>query len=316
MRVVTSEAYRGQCPFQEVDARPGRSRRDAPIRVENIRAALRLDGGYAFAEPGAYGDEPILAVHDARDARLARPRLGGLVARRPRAAGLPVHVALDRLMGSAGGPPRVPARSEPAGGYCVRWIPRRHRRGDDHRLPRRGRHRAHGRRLRARRRRRRGRALPAAWDTMPGPTTSAVIALSTTPPSRCAMPRRAGATRVAVHRRRLPPRQRHAGDLLHDPSPCWSRTVHADPDFEFPVVAAAPTSAAAGRERTPALNVPLPAGTTDDQPTWRRSRARRGRRGPSRGSRGRLARRGRLPRRPDRLLRAHDRGLRAHRPAG
>ena len=216
---------------------------------------------------------------------LARPRLGGLVADVGHTRPLfPSTFALDRLMGSAGGrrgrPPRSGRRAATGA-----WTPRP--------ASSRGRRRPSAARsdialtavdLVLDGDRRRVRALPAARPSCRAPTTSAATASSTTPPSRCATPRRAGRPR-GDRRCRLPPRQRHAGDLLRRPVRA-RREPARRPRLRVPVVhRAAPTSAASGRGRTPPQR-PAARRHRPTTATWRRSRARSRPRGAeSRGAR-------------------------------
>ena len=312
MRVVTSEAYLGQCPFQEVDAGrvvPAWTRRSA-----SRTSARRCASTAATPSPsrGPYGDDPILAVHDAAMlAWLDRAwedwsRVGHT---RPL---FPSTFALDRLMGSAGGPPRAPSAVRPAAGYwcmdsstgIVEGTTAAFRGAVDIALT------AVDSVLD-------GAGVEYALCRPPGHhagadyfggycfVNNAAIAVRT--------PRRAGrrawrcstsTTTTATARRRSSTTTR----------PCWSRPARR-PRLRVPVVHRPRRRARqrAGDARQPQR----PAARRHDRrrlPGGARGRAR-GRGGPSRGARGRLARRGRLPRRPDRLLRAHDRRLRAHRRA-
>ena len=61
--------------------------------------------------------------------------------------------------------------------------------------------------------------------------------------------------------------------IFYDDPSVLVANVHADPDFEFPWFTGAPTSAAAGRGRTPTSTSRCPP-APPTTPTWRRSRAR------------------------------------------
>jgi acetoin utilization deacetylase AcuC-like enzyme len=116
LRVVTSDAYRGHDPPIEVELGTIVPAYDVPRRVDGIRAALAADETFVFAEPRTFGDGPILAVHDRR-------LLAWLDAAWPAYAAtgrpppfIPSSFALDRLAG-AGEHPRPPADAVAAGGY-------------------------------------------------------------------------------------------------------------------------------------------------------------------------------------------------------
>ena len=116
MQVVSDDTYRGQNPGEEVDHGRIVAAWDTPIRVENIRRALSLDGGHPIVAPAAHGDGPILAVHDPAMLRWldgAWDVWSGRGYTRPL---FPSSFALDRLLGG-GAPPREPQDAIAAAGY-------------------------------------------------------------------------------------------------------------------------------------------------------------------------------------------------------
>jgi acetoin utilization deacetylase AcuC-like enzyme len=116
LKVVSDDTYRGQCPGEEVDNGRVITAWDAPIRVDNIRSALAVGGGYELAPPTVHGDAPILAVHDERMVAWldgAWAHWQALGHRRPL---FPSTFALDRMRG-AEGRPRPPSNPIAAAGY-------------------------------------------------------------------------------------------------------------------------------------------------------------------------------------------------------
>jgi acetoin utilization deacetylase AcuC-like enzyme len=116
MRVVTSDAHLGHDPPVEVELGAIVPAYDVPRRVDVIRAALEDDGTFAFTAPRAFGDEPILAVHDRRMLAWLDAAWPAYVATGRAAPFIPSSFAIDRLAG-AGGRPSPPGDAVAAGGY-------------------------------------------------------------------------------------------------------------------------------------------------------------------------------------------------------
>ena len=252
--VVTETQMGVQMPANEVAA-----------RAERIRGALEADGGFELVAPTEHGDGPITAVHDPGLARLPAGRVGGDP---PRPA--------SRTRSSRPRPSRrrsctraCPTRS----GASRRTSPAARATGRSTR-PRRswpGPMRRRGPRSTSRSRRSTScwaaRPLPTACAGRPGITRrarcTAATATSTTPrspprPSPAGRGSRSrsstSTTTTATAREQIFWRR---GDVLYV-------SLHAHPDRQYPYFLGWPDEAAKGEGEGANLNIPLPAGLSDE----------------------------------------------------
>jgi acetoin utilization deacetylase AcuC-like enzyme len=261
MRVVTSDAYRGHDPAVEIELGAIVPAYDVPRRVDGIRAALAEDPAFAFAEPRAFGDGPILAVHDRRMLEWLDAAWPAYAATGRSAPFIPSTFAVDRLAGH-GERPRPPTDVVAAGGY---WC------------------------------------FDASTGIVPGTASaargSADIAVEAVegvirgapveyalcrPPGHhagvdylggfCFFNNAAVAVRHAqaagVHRVAIVDIDYHHGNgtqaIFYRDGGVLVANLHADPDFEYPYMVGRADETGAGPGHGTNVNVPLPAGTDDE----------------------------------------------------